>query len=313
MSHDVTRRDFVKGSIAATAGAALVAGLQAQNAAAQAPPADAPKIPMAKIGDVELSRLMLGGNLISGYSHSRDLSYVSSLMRHYNTDAKIIETLQIAEAHGINSVNMATWDDMKAIREHVKNGGKMKLVMAANPIREEMTQVQQAIDMGGDIIYIQGACADKLVAQGKIDLIAKEIDYIKNAGIPAGIGAHTLRVIVECEKAGIPVDFYQKTLHTHDYPSAAKPEETADVGSWDNSWCKDPEKVIEVMAGIKKPWVAFKVMAAGAITPQKAFPHAFNNGADFVLAGMFDFQVEEDAKVACEAIANVKRTRPWFG
>ena len=57
------------------------------------------------MGGQEFSRLIMGGNLIGGYSHSRDLAYVSTLMRHYNTDAKIRETLELAEAHGITAIN----------------------------------------------------------------------------------------------------------------------------------------------------------------------------------------------------------------
>ena len=65
------------------------------------------------------------------------------------------------------------------------------------------------------------------------------------------------------------------------------------------------------MKTVNKPWIAFKVMAAGAIPPRKAFRHAFDSGADFVLAGMFDFQVAADVQIAKEALANAKRTRPW--
>ena len=42
-------------------------------------------------------------------------------------------------------------------------------------------------------------------------------------------------------------------------------------------------------------------MAAGAIHPQMAFTHAYRHGADFIVAGMFDFQVEQDAKIAIGA------------
>jgi hypothetical protein len=65
------------------------------------------------------------------------------------------------------------------------------------------------------------------------------------------------------------------------------------------------------MWGVKKPWIAFKIMAAGAIPPQRAFPHAFNSGADFVLAGMFDWQIAEDVRIAKAALSEVKRTRRW--
>lgn len=35
-----------------------------------------------------------------------------------------------------------------------------------------------------------------------------------------GVAAHDLRVVIECEKAGVDVDSYQKTLHTLDYYTA---------------------------------------------------------------------------------------------
>ena len=58
---------------------------------------------MGKMGGQEFSRLMMGGNLIGGWSHSRDLSYVSTLARRYNTEAKIRETLELGEARGGDS------------------------------------------------------------------------------------------------------------------------------------------------------------------------------------------------------------------
>jgi radical SAM superfamily enzyme YgiQ (UPF0313 family) len=123
-------------------------------------------------------------------------------------------------------------------------------------------------------------------------------------------------VLVECEKAGVDADFYQKTLHSLDYYTSPRPGETGPLGAHDNSWCQDPQAVIDFMAKVKKPWIAFKILAAGAIHPRAAFPFAFNSGADFVLVGMFDWQIVEDAKLAKRVIhvvagANSKRTRPW--
>ena len=62
---------------------------------------------------------------------------------------------------------------------------------------------------------------------------------------------------------------------------------------------------------VTKPWVAFKVLAAGAISPRDGLKHAFENGADFVPFGMFDFQIEEDARLATRIIRRAKkRARP---
>jgi len=67
------------------------------------------------------------------------------------------------------------------------------------------------------------------------------------------------------------------------------------------------------MAQFPKPWIAFKVMAAGAIAPESAFRFAFQGGADFICAGMFDFQIATDAGIAKKILAEtLDRTRPWL-
>jgi hypothetical protein len=60
------------------------------------------------------------------------------------------------------------------------------------------------------------------------------------------------------------------------------------------------------------------LLAAGAIPPRSAFPHAINGGADFILVGMFDWQIEENVKLAKRVIeatarSTTSRTRPWYG
>ena len=102
---------------------------------------------MGKMRGQEFSRLFLGGNLIGGWSHSRDLSYVSALMRHYNTDAKIRETLEVAEANGINAINTWVMQENKALFDHWKAGGKMKWFSQARLDEGGgFSQIQKAID-----------------------------------------------------------------------------------------------------------------------------------------------------------------------
>jgi hypothetical protein len=54
-------------------------------------------------------------------------------------------------------------------------------------------------------------------------------------------------------------------------------------------------------------------MAAGAIHPKEAFRYAFEGGADFVCAGMYDFQMVEDVNIALDVLADgvPARQRPW--
>ena len=66
------------------------------------------------------------------------------------------------------------------------------------------------------------------------------------------------------------------------------------------------------MKEVKKPWIAFKVLAAGAIPPRDGFKYAFDNGADFICVGMFDFQVQKNITIAKSLLSKESaRNRPW--
>jgi hypothetical protein len=324
MPHHLSRRSFVKSSLVASAAVPLgLAGQTSPAADAPAPanaPASAPKesMPKGKIGDQEISRLIMGGNLIGGYSHSRDLGYVSTLMRRYNTDVKIRETIELAEAHGITAINTHVIQENSFIFNHWKAGGKMKWFAQIHPdAGGGYSQIQRAVDEGATGIHINGDAAESLLSQGRFERVGETVQLIKSYKRLAGVSAHDLQIIIECEKAKLDVDFYQKTFHSLDYYSAPRPDEKGAKGAHDNSWCNDPQAVIDFMAAVKKPWIAFKILAAGAIPPRAAFPHAFNSGADFILVGMFDWQIEEDAKLARRVVtavasADSKRTRPWY-
>jgi len=325
MARQISRRGFVKSSLFASAAVPLAlraqttSGAQLPAAAAAASAASREAMPMGKLGGQEFSRLMMGGNLIGGWSHSRELAYVSTLARRYNTDAKIRETLELGESQGITAINTWVMQDNSSLFNHWKSGGKMKWISQVRLDSDGgYSQIQKAIDEGAAGVHITGDTAESLLAQGRFEKVGETVELIKAKKRVAGVAAHDLRVIVECEKAKLDVDFYQKTFHSHEYYTAPRPGEKDAVGPHDNSWCSDPQAVIDFMATVKKPWIAFKILAAGAIPPRVAFPYAFNNGADFILVGMFDWQIEEDAKLARRVFnacsgPSTKRTRAWYG
>ena len=88
-------------------------------------------MPRGKIGKLEVSRLILGGNLLTHFTHSRDLRYVYSLTARYNTDEKILETLAQAEAHGINTLTIHNPPHpMEVLRRYRKErGGKIQWII----------------------------------------------------------------------------------------------------------------------------------------------------------------------------------------
>ena len=258
-------------------------------------------MPIRKIGKVVVSRLIVGGNPISGNAHSRDLPYVSSLMSRYFTDEKCIETLHLCEECGINTAQFRTDSHIvRILNKYWKQGGRMQWIAQIKPrkpdISDIMNDIRMAFDNGAIGGYLQGQVADNLVQKGRIDLVQKALKDIKANGSIAGVGGHSLDVIIACEIAGMKPDFYMKTLHRGDYWSASRQPQN------DNIWSVTPEKTIEFMKKVQKPWIAFKVLAAGAIHPQEGFKYAFENGADFICVGMFDFQVRENVIIAKDVL-----------
>jgi len=318
MKTQINRRGFVKTSLLAST--AIPLGFYEQTSTASDLASEQPdaNMPMGSIGGETFSRLLLGGNLIGGYAHARDLSYVGTLMRRYNTEAKIRETLELAEAHGINAINTWVMQENASLFAHWKNGGKMKwFAQIRLDTAGGYSQIQKAIDQGAAAVHITGDAAESLLTGGGFEKVGESIQLIRSQKRIAGVAAHDLRVMVECEKLKLNADFYQKTLHTHDYYTAPREGDQGALGVHDNSWCDDPRAVVDFMAVVRKPWIAFKILAAGAIPPRTAFPYAFSSGADFILVGMFDWQVAENARLARRVVGALRkpgsqRMRPWF-
>jgi hypothetical protein len=286
-------------------------------------------MPVGKIGNLTLGRLISGSNLISMNMHARDLDYVTALAAHYNTEERIFMTLKTCEEYGANSAVLKNhnFKRFKLSRYWDQWGGKMKWIadVITTDIKAYERLLVEHLELGASAAYLWGGASDTWYYQKKQDNIIKAFEIMKKYDIPVGICAHRLEPIVFCEKEGLTPDFYMKTLH-HDRYWSAHPEanrrfmemyekESDDHAEYhDNMFCHDHEQTVEFMQDVKVPWIAFKVLAAGAIPVQDGFKYAFESGADFICVGMFDFQVEQDAKLAWKTIAESRnRKRPWVG
>lgn len=284
------------------------------------------ELPMGKVGKYQVSRIILGGNLIGGWAHARDLIYVSSLFKAYNTEKKVFETLMLAEKAGINTINISQ-AQLPLINKYKKIfGSTFQTICQVHPTADDFYgDADRVMDNGGDMVQIQGNCCDWRVRERRIDVLQKCIAHIRDQGFPAGLGAHSIQAMIECDKAGLEPDFYMKTIH-HDHYWSAHPKENRTAFSvdgerslnhnefHDNIFCLFPGETIEFMKTKRIPWMGFKVLAAGAIHPQDGFTYAFESGADFLCVGMFDYQIVEDINIAIEVLGNIKnRQRPWCG
>ena len=297
------------------------------------------ELPKGKIGKHKISRMIAGGNLIGGWAHSRDLIYVSNLFKAYNTEQKVYETLMLAEKAGINTINIGFPSNPLLAKYKKITGSKMKVIsqVAPNLNNNELSKVgpntskklyfeniDKAIDYGVDIIQIQGNWCDWLVRDNKIEVIHEMLEYTRQQGYTVGLAAHSVESLIACADQGIIPDYYMKTMH-HDQYWSAHPRENRFPFEVDgkeyldhnrfhnNMFCLFPERTVEFVSKATVPVMGFKVLAAGAIEPQDGFKWAYDNGADFICVGMFDFQVVSNVNIAIDCLKTTNRTRPWYG
>lgn len=284
-------------------------------------------MPAGKIGDLTVGRLISGSNLISMNMHARDLDYVKALAANYNTEERVFMTLKKCEELGVNTIVLKShnFKHFRLARYWDEWGGKMKWI--ADVIMRDINQFERLLvehlELGASAAYLWGGAADIWFHEKKQDHIIRAFEIMKKYDVPVGIGAHRLEPIMFCEKEGLVPDFYIKTLHHDRYWSAHAKENRRFMEMYegdsddhdkfhDNFWCDRHEDTVAFMQDVKVPWIAFKILAAGAIPPEEGFEYAFAGGADFVCVGMFDFQVKQDAELAQKTITRAKdRSRAW--
>src|SRR3989442_438661 len=116
---ETTRRDFLQ----QTAGLATTAAM-AKDSAKAAQAGHAGSLPTIRLGSHQVSRLIIGGNPIYGYSHFNRL--LSRHQTEWHTPERVVELLRRCEQTGIN-----TWQNSYAERtlqdldRYRQAGGKM--------------------------------------------------------------------------------------------------------------------------------------------------------------------------------------------
>jgi uncharacterized membrane protein YphA (DoxX/SURF4 family) len=270
------------------------------------------KRPMDKfgqIGNLKLSRMLLGGNLIGGWAHARDLLYTDKLVKAYHSDWRIFRTFHMAEQCGMNAV-LTNPSLMRVITDYwKKEGGKIQFISDCGHPDGLIKGAQFSVDNGAAAVYTHGGISDGWAKKGEYKKFEETLAAMRKLGVPAGIGAHRLETVKGCVEHGIIPDFWMKTLHRTEYWSARTED---GYYSKDNVWCLDPDEVAAYMETLEQPWIAFKILAAGALKPEKAFPYTFKSGADFICVGMYDFQVVDNVNLVNTVLdSKIERKRPW--
>ncbi len=296
-----TRRDFLHQAAGLAGGAALLH----QTARAADAPADK-LLPTIKLGPHEVTRLIIGGNPIYGYSHFNKL--LSQHQIAWHTPERVVQLLQRCEQVGINtwqnSYAERTLQDLDRFRAA---GGKLHWLCLGKPdwdrFPERINDAARRKPIG---IAPHGALADRLHRQGKLNVLTDLLKRIRDQGVLVGLSAHNPALVELAEEKGWDVDYFMCCLY---YRTRSREEYQKLLGNdlplGEIYLPSDPPRMFKVIRSTHKPCLAYKVLAAGRrigspAEIRKCFETALANikPTDAMIVGMyqqFNDQVGEDA------------------
>lgn len=262
-----------------------------------------------RLGSLEVSRFVIGGNPFSGFSHQ--CADLDRRMRSYFTVAQIKRLLHDAEALGVDTlVARADAFIVRLLMEYWNEGGRIQWVAQTCPeYLSTERSVQNAISGGAKAVYIHGGVMDNLYANNNLGEIPPAIRMIKAAGLPAGIAAHKPEVHRWAERE-LDVDFYMCSYYNPSDRAASA--EGARAGDFSEAFDdEDRQAMVETLATLSKPVIHYKVLAAGRKTPAQAFAFVakYLRPSDAVCVGVYDEDqpgmLREDVELFERSLAEV--------
>lgn len=257
-------------------------------------------LPRVRIGSLEISRLLVGGNPFSGISHQspeRDRQ-----MMDYYTAECIKQTLRECEAVGINSAILrADAHIWRLLREYWNEGGRIQWIAQTAPeYGDQYANIDRAVAHGASAVFLQGLVTERLYTEGRMDGIADLVAHIRRCGLPAGVAAHAPEVHLAVRDAGIPVDFHMVCFYDCGSVHVDRGEQFDPA---------DPPRAVAAIQAISRPCIAYKVLAAGRVPAREALPYAFAHikPTDAVVVGVYTRDdpgmVQENAALAVKSCA----------
>ncbi len=249
-----------------------------------------PIFPKTKIENLEVSRMVIGCNWISGFSH-RTFSQDQMIKdRHYETDltVKILETFL---AYDINCIlGLLDYDKhlSDAIQQAEKSTSK-KMIIIDEPVfpvddtsesrQEAQRIICESAARGASICMPLHSVFEQLLNKNthKIDRIEDYLYMIREAGMVPGASAHMPEIVEYCDENDYDVQTYIQIYNCQGFLMQ-----------------RDVEATAKLIHNAKKPVLTIKSMAAGRLTPFVGLNFVWNTirDQDMVAIGCF---TEEEA------------------
>lgn len=257
--------------------------------------------PKTQIENIEVSRLIIGCNWISGFSH-RTFSQDKMIKdRHYETDltVKILETFL---SYDINCIlGLLDYDShlTEAIKQAERAGNK-KMIIIDEPVfpvddtREARTEAQRIIQesarRGTKICMPLHSVFEQLLNKNthKINRIEDYLYMIREAGMIPGASAHMPEIIEYCDENNYDVQTYIQIYNCQGFLMQ-----------------RDVEATARLIHNARKPVLTIKSMAAGRVSPFVGLNFVWNTirSQDMVAVGCFtEKEALEDIEYSLAAL-----------
>jgi len=256
-------------------------------------------LPTISIRGVDITRLVVGGNPIAGFSHQGPDR--TKAMMDYFTMENVKKLFRDCEAAGINTA-FARADNfhMRAVYEHRNEGGTIQWFAQSAPERRDLYEnLAQCKRFGADGMYLHGGEVGQRFEEGRPEQIGEDLKKLQDFDCPVGIAAHDPRQIEHAEEQDWPLDFYMVCVYNvTSYHGKLGVE-------GDERFLEAHRKpALEVCAKVSKPCFAYKILGAGRKHPRDSFPEVFSTlkPIDGVCVGMFPPDDPQIAKTNADLV-----------
>ncbi|MCG3181213.1 MAG: hypothetical protein BIFFINMI_03588 [Phycisphaerae bacterium] len=268
-----------------------------------------------QFGPATVSRLIIGGNPFSGFSHiSRDKNLE---MQRWYTVERIKAALRSAEAAGVTT-HLSRVDDhvRRYLMEYSDQGGRIGWIAQTCPgVGTTERCVSLAVGSGAIACFIHGGVMDYAVANGQTADIGPAVERIRAAGLAAGVACHN-PIVLDWAEAHLDVDFYMccyynPTDRTRRAEFKYDIEEVFDPA--------DRDRMVARIASLSKPAIHYKVMAAGRNDPADAMAFTADHlrDGDAVCVGIYTRDgtdmIAQDARLLESALRARGKLTPAAG
>ncbi|MFC1558677.1 hypothetical protein ACFL40_04915 [candidate division KSB1 bacterium] len=259
-----------------------------------------------QIGDVKVSRFILGGNPFSGFSHL-GVDMDMEVMRYYTTE-RIKRTIKEAESLSVNTfIGRVDNHILRILLEYRDEGGTIQLFGQTCPeLGDPLISIDRAKENGAKGCHIHGGVMDNLLAQGRIDGVHALVEEIHKRGMLAGIAGHNPKVFEWAEESNLDADYYMCSY----YDPTPRDEHAGHVSELEEHFLpEDRERMTGIIPNLSKPVIHYKILASGRHEPADAFSYAAKimRATDAVCVGVYTKDkpdmIKEDIQLLLEAVA----------